>query len=141
VSGFLLDTNVLSENLRKTPHARVAAMLTDLPAHLQFVSVLTLGEIRRGIETTPEEHRRIRFAHWLETTLPERYGANILPVDAHVADLWGRMQAAMSREGKTIAAVDGLLAATAIAHDLTLVTRNVRDFLGTGVPLINPWTA
>lgn len=100
-----------------------------------FVSVLTLGEIRKGCATLGEGRRRARLNVWLETELPAWAGDRILPVDAAVADTWGRLMACPER----IPAVDGLIAATALRHGLTVVTRNEADFLATGVELLNPW--
>ncbi len=135
--SYLVDTNVLSELIRKVPNAGVVAWFAHRPAGTLFLSVLTLGEIRKGIEGMADTKRRLVLLDWLETDLPAFFSARILPVDAQVADRWGRLQAAA---GRPVPAIDSLLAATALAHDLTLVTRNSRDFSGFAVPLINPWS-
>jgi predicted nucleic acid-binding protein len=135
--SYLLDTNVLSELKRKLPDPGVVAWFAHRPAATLFLSVLTLGEIRKGIQGVADEKRRLILLDWLETDLPAFFSARILPVDTQVADRWGRLQAAA---GRPIPAIDSLLAATALTHDLVLVTRNTRDFEGLGVSLINPWS-
>jgi predicted nucleic acid-binding protein len=134
--SYLLDTNVVSELRRKTPNPGVLAWMQNRPSSTLFLSVLTLGELRKGIEGLADEQRRLNLADWLESHLPIFFTGRILPIDAHVSDLWGRM---VARAGRPLPAVDSLIAATASLHDLVLVTRNVRDFEGLGVPLINPW--
>jgi len=101
-----------------------------------FLSVLTLGELRKGIEGMNDATRRRALLDWLEAELPDFFTGRILPVDAHVADRWGRLVAAASRP---VPAIDSLLAATAAHHGLSLVTRNGRDFADLGLDVINPW--
>lgn len=134
--SYLLDTNVLSELRRKVPHPGVVGWVALRPASTLFLSVLSLGEIRNGVEGLADAERRRALADWLEADLPAFFLGRLLPVDAPVADRWGRLLAAASRP---LPAIDSLLAATALHHDLTLVTRNVRDFEGLGVGLVNPW--
>lgn len=134
--AYLVDTNALSELRRKTPDSHVLAWFASRPPSTLFLSVLTLGEIRKGIETVADDQRRLRLIDWLETELPAFFTGRILPIDAAVADRWGRLCASA---GRPVAAVDSLLAATAIEHDLALVTRNVRDFVGFGATVIDPW--
>lgn len=136
--SYLLDTNVLSELRRKQPNPGVVAWLQARPAQALFLSVLTLGEIRKGIEGLPDATRRQAIADWLEVELPRYFEGRLLPLDAHTADRWGRL---MAHAGRPLPAIDGLLAATALQHDLTLVTRNTRDFAGLGLRLLNPWEA
>lgn len=132
--SFLLDTNVVSE-IRRGRDARVrgwADAVDDVELHL---SVMTLGEIRAGIDRlrAHDPEQADVFARWLNE-LRTRFAGRILPVDAGVADRWGRLNAIASRN-----TVDSLIAATAQAHDLTVVTRNTKDFQGCEVPLLNPW--
>ena len=133
----MIDTNVLSELRRKSPDAGVVAWFTQRPPATLYLSVLTLGEIRKGIETVSDEARRQTLVDWLETDLPTFFTARVLPVDEAVADRWGRLVAAA---GRPLPAIDSLLAATALEHDLVLVTRNVKDFAGLPVQIFNPWS-
>ena len=136
--SYLVDTNALSELRRRSPNPRVAEWFSSRPSTTLYISVLTLGEIRRGIETIADRERRLRLVDWLETALPAFFVGRILPIDAAVADRWGRLIAAARRP---LPAVDRLLAATAIEHDLELVTRNARDFDGIPLSVIDPWSA
>jgi len=134
--SYLLDTNVLSEMVRKEPNQCVLQWFDKTPDHLLYVSVLTLGEIRKGIEVISDTVRRERVRVWLETDLPTWFGERILPIDSHVADNWGRLCAHM---GRPLPAIDSLLAATALHHKLRLVTRNAKDFNYPSLIVINPW--
>jgi len=134
--SYLLDTNVLSE-LRKGPHcnANVAAWFARIPEHALYLSVLVIGEIRRGIERI--HLRDLQAATTLETWLTQvvtQHRDRILAVNREVAEEWGRMTATRS-----LPTIDSLLAATAKIHGLTLVTRNVTDMAATGVPYLNPF--
>ena len=135
--SYLIDTNVLSELRRKSPDPGVVAWFSQRPSATLFLSVLSLGEIRKGIEGVSDSVRRQALVDWLETDLPAFFTGRILLVDAAVADRWGRLVAAA---GRPLPAIDSLLAATALAHDLVLVTRNVKDFAGLPVQLFNPWS-
>ncbi|TFL13307.1 type II toxin-antitoxin system VapC family toxin [Pusillimonas caeni] len=134
--SYLLDTNVLSELRRKMPHPDVLQWFEGRPASTLFLSVLTLGEIRKGIQALPQAGRREMLVDWLETELTAFFSRRILSVDAAVADRWGRL---VADAGRPVPAIDSLLAATALEHDLTLVTRNTKDFEGLGVSLVDPW--
>jgi toxin FitB len=136
--SYLVDTNVLSELRRKNPDAGVVAWFSNRPAVTLYLSVLTLGEIRKGVDGLTDETRKLALLDWLEVDLPAFFSGRILPVDARVADRWGRLIAAA---GRPVPAIDSLLAATAVEHDLTLVTRNVKDFSDMPVQTINPWTS
>ena len=133
--SYLVDTNVLSELRRKQPQLEVVAWFAQRPRQTLYLSVLTLGEIRKGIERLGAA-RQQPLLDWLEVELPNYFLGRLLAVDAHTADRWGRL---LASAGRPLPAVDSLLAATALQHDLTLVTRNTADFGGTGVRLINPW--
>ena len=134
--SYLIDTNVLSELRRKQPDQQVVSWLQARPAQTLFLSVLTLGEIRKGTDGMADVSRRQAIADWLEVELPQYFSGRLLAVDARTADRWGRL---MASAGRPLPAIDGLLAATALQHDLTLVTRNTRDFAGLGLRLLNPW--
>ena len=133
---YLIDTNVLSELRRKEPDAGVAKWFSQRPATTLFVSVLTLGEIRKGIDLLSDSERKFALLDWLEVDLPAFFIGRMLTVDVNVADRWGCL---MAQVGRPIAAIDSLLAATAIHHGLKLVTRNARDFEFPGLEVINPW--
>ena len=132
----LLDTNVVSETIRRSPHKTALAWLEQLPAESLFVSVLTLGEIRKGIEALSDRKRREKLRLWLDHELPRWFEGRVLPVDLAVADRWGRL---LAEVGRPVPTIDSLLAATALHHDLALVTRNARDFDYPGLEVINPF--
>ena len=138
--SYLVDTNVLSGLRRKHPDPQVVAWFAARSAQSLFLSVLTLGEIRKGIAamgTGNLDGTRLQaLSDWLEVDLPTFFLGRILDVDTAVADRWGKLQA---QAGRPLPAIDSLLAATALQHNLTLVTRNGRDFTGLGVSLVNPW--
>jgi hypothetical protein len=135
--SYLLDTNVLSELRRKMPNAGVVEWFARRPASTLYLSVLTLGGLRKGVEGVADANRRTALVDWLEAELPTFFTGRVLPVDAQVADRWGRLVAAANRP---VPAIDSLLAATAAHHGLSLVTRNVPDFADFGLEVINPWT-
>lgn len=135
--SYLIDTNVLSELRRKVPNPGVVAWFAQRPPTTLHLSVLTLGEIRRGIEGVDDATRRQSLIDWLETDLPTFFTGRVLPVDAAVADRWGRLVATAERP---LPAIDSLLAATALEHDLVLITRNAKDFSGLPVEIFNPWS-
>lgn len=134
--SYLVDTNVLSELRRKQPDARVVTWVQQRPRQSLYLSVLSLGEIRKGIAGVADAAFRQKLTDWLEVELSNYFLGRLLSIDAQVADRWGRIQA---EAGRTLPVIDGLLAATALQHDLTLVTRNTKDFEGLGVQIVNPW--
>jgi toxin FitB len=139
VSGFLLDTNVISELVKPKPDDKVRRWVAEADESILFLSVLTLGEIRNGVQRLRAGRRRGRLESWLQVDLPLRFQDRILPIDAAIADRWGTVSAIAAAKGKAVPVIDGLLAATALHHNLTLVTRNSSDVSGTGVPTVNPW--
>ena len=139
MSGFLLDTNCISEVVRLKPEPRVMAWMEGAEESLLYLSVLTMGEIRKGLAALQQSKRRTQLETWLELELQARFSGRILPIDAAVADRWGLLAASAKRRGKALSSIDGLLAATAIHHNLTIVSRNVSDFANTYVPVVNPW--
>jgi predicted nucleic acid-binding protein len=141
MSGFLLDTNCISELVRVKPEPRVLEWMEAADEGLLHLSVLTLGEIRRGLAGLPQSKRRTHLEAWLEVELQARFSRRILPVDAAVADRWGVLAADAKRKGKALSTIDALLAATALHYNLTVVSRNVSDFANTQVPFLNPWEA
>jgi predicted nucleic acid-binding protein len=142
VSGFLVDTNVLSEFSRRgEPDPRVKSWVKAAAPGSLYASVLTLAEIRRGIEILPLSKRRTQLEHWLENELLESFDTNVLPVTKAIADRWAVLSAGAQKRGTPLSIIDGLIAATALEHELTLVTRNARDFAGLLVIVLDPWQA
>jgi len=139
MTGFLVDTNCISEVVRVKPEARVLAWIEAADESLLYLSVLTLGEIRKGVAALPQSRRRSRLETWLAVELQARFSGRILPIDVAVADRWGLLAANAKSSGKPLSTIDGLLAATAIHHNLTVVSRNVSDFTSVPVQVLNPW--
>jgi predicted nucleic acid-binding protein len=139
VNGFLLDTNVISELIKSKPDSNVLGWIDDTEETILFLSVLTLGEVRNGIERLHPGKRRGRLESWLTVDLRLRFQDRILTVNEAIAERWGALSAIAAKKGRPVPVIDGLLAATALHHDLMLVTRNDTDVTGTGVPTLNPW--
>jgi len=139
MSGFLLDTNCISEITRAQPEPRVLQWFNVADETLLHLSVLTLGEIRKGIAGLPQSGRRSQLESWLEVDLQARFSGRVLPVSAAIADRWGVLAAESKRKGRPLSVIDGLLAATALQFNFTIVSRNVNDFADTRVPVVNPW--
>jgi predicted nucleic acid-binding protein len=137
--SFLLDTNVISEWVKPKPHAGVIRWLAEADEDRVFISVISIAEVRRGLERMANGQRRDRIAAWLWEDLPARFEGRILPVDLAVAQEWGvTVERARSR-GIGLGIMDAFLAATAEARELTLVTRNTKDFRGLGMEIFDPW--
>jgi predicted nucleic acid-binding protein len=139
VSGFLLDTNIISELVKPKPEANVTEWVENTDESLLYLSVLTLGEIRRGIAALPQSRRRATLEAWLDKDLRTRFEGRILVIDQEVADRWGLLTAAARNMGIVLPVIDGLLAATALEHNLTLVTRDTGQIPSMGVAVFNPW--
>lgn len=138
--SFLLDTNVVSEWVKPLPNQGVIAWMADVDEDRVFVSVVTLAEIRYGIERMPSGSRRKRLAEWLEQELPLRFEGRIMGIDATIADACGKVVAQGEDRGKRMEVMDAFLAATAEVHQLTIVTRNTSDFETVTANILNPWT-
>jgi toxin FitB len=135
--SFLLDTNIVSEVRKRTPDPNVEAWFASVPASDLFLSVLVIGEIRQGIErlVRRDPEQAATFERWLDR-LVHIYGDRIVPVTTDVAEAWGKLNVP-----DPVPVVDGLLAATALVHGWTLVTRNMGDVVGTRVRLLDPFAA
>jgi toxin FitB len=140
MTSFLLNTNVISELIKLKPDINVLRWIEETDESLLFLSVLTLGEIGRGIARLRPSARRGRLETWLQIDLRARFETRILPIQDTIADRWGTISALAMAKGRPVPVIDGLLAATALEHNLTLVTRNFSDLADTGVAVLNPWS-
>ncbi|MFO1256893.1 MAG: type II toxin-antitoxin system VapC family toxin [Gammaproteobacteria bacterium] len=134
--SYLLDTNVLSETLRTKPDQNVLEWLSKVPSNSLYISVLTLGEIRKGIEKLGRGTKKNKLVLWLEHDLKNWFGDHVLDINSEVADRWGHL---MAQSKTPIPAVDALIAASALVFNLKLVTRNISDFQFPALEVINPW--
>ena len=141
MSGFLLDTNCVSELFRVKPEPRVMQWMEATDEGTLYLSVLTLGEIRKGLAGLAPGKRRTHLETWLEVELQARFSGRILAIDAPVADRWGLLASQAKSKGTPLPIIDGLLAATALHYNLTVVTRNATDFTNAQVQVLNPWKA
>ncbi|WFR97701.1 type II toxin-antitoxin system VapC family toxin [Rhizobium tumorigenes] len=136
---LLLDTNVLSEVTKLRPTERVLNWLHGLDEDRTFISIVSIAEIRRGVALMEIGRKRDALDAWLTHDLPQRFENRIIPVDGHVTLAWGDLMALAKQSGRGLASMDGLIAATAVACNLTLATRNTKDFEGFGIDLVDPW--
>lgn len=141
MTGYLLDTNVVSELMRSGPAAQVAQWADATPPRSLYLSALTIGELRTGAARLPPSKRRSELEGWIDGRLRQKFAGRILSVDEEVAERWGWLDGEAKRRGRPISIIDGLLAATALHWDLTFVTRNWRGLGATGVALLDPWTS
>jgi len=136
---YLLDTCVLSDLGSRDPTPSVVAWVDGVEEERLYLSVITIGEIRKGIDRLPVTNRRRELEAWLEGELSDRFRGRLVPIDVGVMLVWGALTARLERAGKTMPAIDAIIAATAIHHALQLVTRNTKDFEKAGIEIINPW--
>jgi predicted nucleic acid-binding protein len=139
VKRFLVDTNVPSELSRGKADPQVEEFLRSATRQSLHLSVMTIGEIRKGIAALPVGARRDSLEKWLARDVRPWFSGRILPVTEAIAERWGSLSGKAGQRGAMLPVVDGLIAATAIEHDLTVVTRNVKDFSSLGVDIFNPW--
>lgn len=136
---YLLDTCVLSDPTQRHPDAGVKDWYTRTPETSMYVSVLSIGEIRKGLVKLAGMPKVARISAWLDHELLLRFDQRLLSVDIDICNLWGKLSGELLQRGSPSPVTDSLIAATALTHDLTLVTRNVKDFQNFDIPLINPW--
>lgn len=138
--NYLLDTNVISELVARQPHQPVLDWIDAQDPNSIYLSVITIGEIRKGIAKLPDSPRTAALHRWLTDDLLIRFQGYILPLDVEVMLLWGDLVGQLAQRGRPLAALDSLIAAVALYHRCALVTRNEDDFRDTGVIVVNPWT-
>jgi toxin FitB len=136
---FLLDTCVISELVAEQPDFHVVQWVDSIDEDKLFLSAITIGEIKRGIERLADSSRKSALAEWLEGDLLIRFTDRILPIDTPVVLVWGQLTADLEKQGRRMPAIDSLIAATCLQGRLDLVTRNESDFAHSGVTVINPW--
>lgn len=138
--GFLLDTNVISELMKPRPSRNVIAWTDETPEALMHLSVITIGEVRKGIDLLRDDDpRRAALQSWLDRDVRIRFAGRLLAFDDGVAERWGQLEAIAKKRRLTLPTIDAQLAATALHHGLTFVTRNTADITPTGVPVFDPW--
>lgn len=138
--NYLLDTCLISELAKPMPDKKVVNWLLKEKETSFYVSVLTFGELQKGVEKLPESKKKEELKNWIEDELRNRFQNRILGIDMRVSIIWGRIQCSAEKNGKPMPAIASLIAATGIAHDLTVVTRNITDMEQSGVKLFNPWS-
>lgn len=132
---YLLDTNVISETIKNSPNPKVLEFLTSIDAYQFYLSVLTIGEIRKAIEKVMDQNKKQKIIQWLEYDLINKFQGRIINIDCAVAEKWGYISAVAN-----IPAIDGLIGASALVHNLKLITRNTKDFSSImGLEIIDPW--
>jgi toxin FitB len=136
--AFLLDTNVISEPKQKAPNPQVLNWLAEHTLETTFISVVSLGELEQGITLLGKTKRAASYREWLETRLKAEFAGRILDLDGRVMTTWGRVTGEAVKRGRPVSLMDSLLAATAITHGLTLVTRNTKDVAALPVQVLNP---
>ena len=137
--SWLLDTNVICEPTRRAPSPRVVEWLRSVPSSACHASVITLGEIRRGILRLPAGTRRRKLEKWKREEFQPAFADRILPIGEEEIAAWAEMLAGMEKRGRSMPAIDSLIAATALTRDLTIATRNTEDFAYSGARVFNPW--
>ena len=137
--NYILDTNVISELVARKPNSKVIAWLEKVDPDNIYLSVITLGEIKKGIEKLPASKRKNTLESWFKEELLIRFHTRILSLDLPVLLTWGKLTARLEKAGNPLPAIDSLLAATALQAEFTLVTRNTGDFQLAGISLYDPW--
>ncbi len=138
--NYLLDTCVISELVKPIPNENVINWLNHTPTERLFLSVITIGEIRKGLTKLPESKKKTLLTNWLNTLL-EDYQSRIYPINLTVAENWGNIQGKAENNGVPLASLDSLIAAVAYTYNLIVVTRNEADFVASNVTILNPWNS
>ncbi len=136
---FLLDTCVISEVIKPKPNKKVVAWLRQKKEENLYLSVLTFGEIEKGIEKSADKRRKNKLRLWVEEDLKERFEGRIFPVDMLVASRWGEIQGQSETAGRPLPSIDGLIAVTGLVNNCIVVTRNISDMQQSSVELYSPW--
>jgi len=139
MTAYLVDTNLPSELTKPVPNPEVEKVLIRAGRQYVYTSVVTIGEICKGIAGLPQGKRRTELREWFDGVMRTWFQGRILPVTENIAEHWGTLTAEQRLRGRQITMADGLIAATALEHGLTVVTRNMKDFAGLGVGVVNPW--
>jgi tRNA(fMet)-specific endonuclease VapC len=139
--NYILDTNVISELIKKQPNPQVVQWIDEQEPGRMYLSVVTIGELQKGIAKLSSSERKITLQSWLDTDLRLRFDNRILELTVPVMIQWGKLVGLLEPQGRVLSAFDSLIAATCLHHQSTLVTRNEDDFRGTGVTIINPWSS
>jgi len=137
--NYLLDTCMISELVRPAPDARVLEWISSAEENALYLSVLTIGELEKGIARLPSSARRRKIERWVREDLADRFAGRVLAVDTAVAEKWGQISGASQARGKPLPVIDALIAATGLVHGLVVATRNVSDLERCGAPCLNPW--
>jgi predicted nucleic acid-binding protein len=137
--SWLLDTCVITELVRPRPKASVVRWVQERDEDALFLSVITIGELEKGIAKLPDSTKRVTLEQWVRRELADRFRDRLLVIDSGVAARWGAMAGASEARGLPLPVIDSLIAATSLQHDLTVVTRNTDDFERCGARCFNPW--
>lgn len=137
--NFLVDTCVISELGKKEPDLNVISWLRSCPEEKLFLSSLTIGELQKGVSKLGPSKKKNELQYWINIKLLNRFAGRLIPIDSAVAQKWGQIQAKAEQMGKPMPALDGLIAATALTHNLTVLTRNAQDMKTSGAEIVNPW--
>lgn len=138
--NYLLDTCLISELAKSKPNQKVVDWILSENETSFYISVLTFGELHKGVEKLPESKKKEELRIWIADELKNRFQNRVIGIDMRVSILWGKIQCFAEKNGKPMPVIDSLIAATGIAYDLTVVTRNVTDMEQSGVKLFNPWS-
>lgn len=137
--SYLIDTCCISELVKNKPNPKVVKWFADRDELFMYLSVITFGELRKGIEKLPDSKKKKELNRWVKENLNQRFKNRVLTITIEEVNKWGEILAAAEKDGRPLPAIDSLIAATALVHDLTVVTRNTQDMEGSGVEVINPW--